>query len=366
MAAKSKFTGELLAGRMAPKTGDNWTFSVEYYAERIAQHWHQARDSIFAVAKLLVEVKHKKLEAREWEDLKRELPFSDSVIKKLLVIGDRRSWLQKPSLYKRLPSNYSTIYEIATLRPPELEAAQNEGQISTRMRRKAFIAWRQNWRSTQGGRVAVLPAHLRLRVLGWSTFAEILTDGSLSNPKAIQLTQELNRVGKRYGVHVRFSVPARKAKADLIRELQEKLNALVAPYNSEMDPQQRRLIDTALWQHRGREAGKGAKYAADCASSIENKNHPYSVHNGWNSKRLLSEMNERRIITTRLAIKDRPELGEARCLQLAIWYLETSDANERQKHKKALQRVARAKSEDSKIAESFLNEITPFEGIGLQ
>jgi hypothetical protein len=123
---------------MAPKARSNL---VSYYVVEIKQHWNKVLESIFAVCDLLVEAKDEKLESGDWERLKDELPFSDSIVKKLLVIG-RDPRLRKPSLYKLLPSKYSTIYEITRLNDEQLKAALKEGQISSRMNRAQFIAWR--------------------------------------------------------------------------------------------------------------------------------------------------------------------------------------------------------------------------------
>jgi hypothetical protein len=60
---------------------------VSYYASEIKQHWHNVLDGIFAVCDLLVEAKDEKLDRGDWELLKDDIPFSDSVLKKLLVIG---------------------------------------------------------------------------------------------------------------------------------------------------------------------------------------------------------------------------------------------------------------------------------------
>jgi hypothetical protein len=350
---------------MAPKARSNL---VPYYASEIKQRWQKVLESIFAVADLLIEAKQK-LDPRDWEDLKDELPFSDSVAEKLLLIGgDKR--LRKVRVYELLPSSYSTIYEITELNDEELRVAVKDGQISTRMRREAFIDWREQWRNAHGASSARGLSRLRIGVLGLYVFAEVLTDGSISSRKTIQLTQELDRIAKQYGVRVDYSKnehgEARKAQAELTRELQEKLQALIAPYNANVDEKELRLIDNALWQHRALETGEAPKYAPNDAHSVQNKDHPYSIQAGWDSKSILKKMNERRIITTRIPIKDREELEEAHCLQLAIWYLETSNVLERRKHKRALQRIARAKSKDSKTAESCLEQIVPFERVGLQ
>ena len=127
---------------MAPKPRSNL---VHFYASEITQRWQKVLESIFEVADLLVDAKQK-LDPRDWERLMDELPFSDSVARKLLVIGDDPR-LRKTRVYKLLPSSYSTIYEITQLKGEELNVALNEGRISTRMHRAQFIAWRNAHRA---------------------------------------------------------------------------------------------------------------------------------------------------------------------------------------------------------------------------
>jgi hypothetical protein len=160
------------------------------YAREFNQHWTKARDSIFAACDVLVRVKSKF--PKDWENFKDMLPVHDGVLKKLLPIGrDKR--LRKPYIYKRLPSCYSIIYEITQLTDEELEAAFNEGQISTRMHRDAFIKWRDARRKGQSVASAHAPGNLRVGVLGLSIFATIRTDASLSSRKAVALTQDALR-----------------------------------------------------------------------------------------------------------------------------------------------------------------------------
>jgi len=325
------------------------------YANQFKQNWTKARDSIFAACDVLVSVKSKF--PNDWETFKDMLPVHDGVLKKLVPIGkDPR--LTKPQVYKRLPSSYSIIYEITQLTDEELKAALEEGRISTRMHRDEFIKWRDARR--KGTRVASAhaPGNLRVYVLGLSIFATIRTDGSLSSRKAIKLTQELDEIAKRYGALIDYDKRGEvsKALAELTRELQQKL-ALAVPCNLHVDDRELTLIDAALWQHQG---GDAPYYAADHPGSIQNRDHPYSIQKGWNSELMLSEMKRRRIVTTRMPIKDREELGEARCLQLALWYLETSDIPKRRKHKRALERIARAQTKDSRTAEWCLGQIVPF------
>jgi hypothetical protein len=333
------------------------------YAREFKQHWTKTRDSIFAACDVLVRVKSKF--PNEWENFKDMLPVHDGVLKKLELIGKHRDRLRKPHIYNRLPSSYSIIYEITQLKDEEdLEAALKEGQISTRMHRDAFIKWRDERR--KGHRGAALPELNGLRVcaLGLSPFATLhSSERTLSSRKALELKQELDAIAKRYGLLVKYAgcEALKQARAETIDKLQQRLKRLLGPYNAHLDQAELDLIENGIWQHRALKDGK-ARYRPECSNSIENQSHRYSIHDGWDYERLLSEANRRRIITSWTPIEAKEELGEAKCLQLAICCLHANDAA---KHEKALKKIARANSKHSKFAEWCLQQIAPLKGAGL-
>jgi hypothetical protein len=330
-------------------------------AGEINQHWNKKRETIFATCDVLVMVEKriKKKFPSYWEEFKDLLPFSDSVTKKLLPIGkDRR--LRRARIYERLPSCYSTIYEITQLKKPgELEAALKEGQISTRMHREDFIKWRDARRMSHPAALHDGLNGLRVGILGLSPFARLLSSGTLSGPKALKLKQELDALAKRYPLVVEYAdcQPLQEARAATIGDLRRRLQRLLVPYNAHLGQGELDLIESAIWQHRAIEDGKTAPYRPEQSNSVENKSHRYSIHDGWDYERLLSEANKQRIITSWTPIEDKDELGEAKCIQRAIWHLQSNDAA---KHEKALEKIARANSKHSKFAEWCLQQIAPF------
>ena len=347
---------------MAPKPRSNL---VHFYASEITQRWQKVLESIFEVADLLVDAKQK-LDPRDWERLMDELPFSDSVARKLLVVGDDPR-LRKTRVYKLLPSSYSTIYEITQLKGEELNVALNEGRISTRMHRAQFIAWRNAHRAGEKDTNALN------KIPDWvsaSMFAAIslYPEGLLPINKALKLKDELTSIWKRYGIYgvdIRYGAQERrvlqKARSELAGKFRTEFQKAVANLNCQLDQDKLDLIESALWQHRAREAGESLPYPPEHPSSIEHKNHPYSLLRGWNYKCLLKETRDRRIITTWTSIKDLEELGQAKCLQLAIGYLETKNFHEEWKLQRTLESIANSKSKDSKFAQHCLKQL-----VGLQ
>jgi hypothetical protein len=343
---------------MAPKARSNL---VHYYASEIEKHWSKALESIFAVSVLLIEARKKLLDPSDWESLKDELPFSDSVLKKLLAIG-RDARLRKANLYKLLPPNYSIIYEVTQLEDEELQTAVMEGEISPRMRRAPFIAWRNDHR---GGENDYDPFKKIPSAVSASIFAALTIypdPGQLPVNKALKLKDELTSIWKRYGLYgvdVQYGQQERmvmqKARSELAEKFRAEFHKAVANLNRQLDQDKLDLIESALWQHRALESGEPLPYLPDHPNSIENKRHPYSIHRGWTYKSLLKETQGRRIITTWTPIKDSEGLGQAKSLQLAIHYLEGTRG--RGKSKAELESIARARSKDSKFAEECLKQL---------
>ena len=338
---------------------------VSYYATEIKGYWHKALESIFAVCALLIEAK-KKLDPRDWELLKDELPFSDSVLKKLLVIG-KDSRLQKRVVYDLLPPNYSIVYEVTQLTDDELETAVQQGEISPRMRRTTFISWRNAHR--EGENDDDVPKKIPSWVSA-SVFAglQLYPEGLLPINKARKLKDELTSIWKRYGTYglqIIYGGQERavlqKARSELAGKFRSEFRKAVVSLNTQLDQNKVDLIESALWQHHELEAGQPLPYSPERPNSIENKKHPYSVHHGWTYKSLLKETRARKIITTWTPIKDSEGLGKAKCLQLAIWYLETTKSLSRWRFQEGLKRIAETKSKNSKFAEQCLKQLAGLE-----
>jgi hypothetical protein len=333
---------------------------VSYYATKIKEHWQKALESIFAVCDLLIEAKTK-LDPSDWERLKDELPFSESVCKKLFVIGNDAR-LRKTRLYELLPSNYTILYEVTQLDDEELDAAVKQGEIWPRMNRATFIGWRNQMRSglKDQGESKRIPS-----VASASIFAavSIYPDaGQLPFNKALKLIEELTSIWKRYGIYgvdVQYGGQERavrqKARAELADGFRAEFHKAITKINNRIDQKKLDLIESALWQYRALEAGEPLPYSPDHRDSIEHKRHPYSIKRGWTYKSLLKETQDRQIITTWTPIKDSEGLGQAKSLQLAIHYLEGTRG--RGKSIAELESIAKAKSKDSKFAEECLKRL---------
>jgi hypothetical protein len=281
LAILGAFTGEFGGVAMALRARSNL---VPYYASEIKARWQKVLESIFEVADLLKQAK-KKLDQTEWEDLKDELPFSDSVATKLLKIGEDKR-LRKPTVYNLLPSSYSIIYEIHQLKDDELKLATKDGQISTRMHRARFIKWCNEQRFGppevwQGLEIIEGPPLTN----AFAALVMVYPPETYKPHRVIKANDELNALAKRYNLLMFPGAEQRpvfqKARTELTQKLRAQFYKIVAPFNKSVDQDERDRIEDALWQHRIFAAGEKPPYSPDQASSIENEMHPFSIKKGW-------------------------------------------------------------------------------------
>jgi len=115
------------------------------YVEVIGQLWSKAQAAFLEIGKLLIRAKDTLPHGEYTTALEARLPFSARTAYQLreatrwaLEMDKRRA-----IPLSRLPGSYSTIYQLSTLDPPTLKAAESEGLIRPNLRRSELIAWRQ-------------------------------------------------------------------------------------------------------------------------------------------------------------------------------------------------------------------------------
>ena len=100
---------------------------VTYYVKHIQANWAKAADSILEVSRLCAEA-NRELSPQDKADLREVLQFSSAMFSKLAKIGaDQR--LQKPTMQKLLPPNYSIIYEVSRLDNPGFQRVVDAGLL---------------------------------------------------------------------------------------------------------------------------------------------------------------------------------------------------------------------------------------------
>jgi len=115
---------------------------VSSYREVISDSWHRTVQGVLETANLLVEA-YNSLDDDEWDQLKSNLSFKDSVCSMMMSIGDTKRF-NKKSVQKRLPANYNILYEFSKLDDDEWDQAIDEGLVDTDTTTSAVRKWKNN------------------------------------------------------------------------------------------------------------------------------------------------------------------------------------------------------------------------------
>jgi hypothetical protein len=133
-------------------------FVLELRGE-VRRHWGAARDSFLAIGRALVAAEAR-LSKLEYERLRagmdRLFPFGDAVASQLRQVARAVDDNRIPE--DSCPGSYATAYQIAVLKPNELEMAMARGLIRQDVTRKEIIPFRReikhsstraNWNPTE-------------------------------------------------------------------------------------------------------------------------------------------------------------------------------------------------------------------------
>lgn len=341
----------------------------ESYAQQINKHWATATHAIYETSRLLNEAKKElkpgHADTPEWLDFKRRLPFGDSVLKKLMVIGGYTP-LKEPSLQQLLPPNYTIIYEVTRLDPKsELPIAIQDNRIHPKMRRQDFIQWRSSLRvpaksppSNRQPRTSAPPS---------SAFASLEVAPDFDSNAFTALHKDLVRLEKKHNLTVCFGKQASsiklQARQQRCAELRAELHQQISRVSSDLSHEELDLIESTAFQMRryqdklDREA-KGYSsvkmiYEPTDSVSIEHPDHPYSVKT-WNNRSFFQHLNDRNIVTQWTPVERLKGFGDLEMLARAVALLETSSTAVRQKHLTKLRNVTRRKSTNAPHAKRML------------
>ena len=129
-------SNEISPGKNSLRKG---MYSVASYAELIGESWRRSVEAIMEVARLCVEASER-LSPQERRELVDKLPFSGTVLSKLIKIG-KNERLQAPEVQRLLPPNYTIIYSLAGLHKYDLNRAIAERVVGPDMRRIDLEKW---------------------------------------------------------------------------------------------------------------------------------------------------------------------------------------------------------------------------------
>jgi hypothetical protein len=149
---------DVFAGTDLVEDKEKVRFVLELRGE-VRRHWGAARDSFLAIGRALVAAEWR-LSKLEYERLRagmdRLFPFGDAVASQLRKVA--RAVDDKRIPEDSCPGSYATAYQIAVLKPHELQMAMDRGLIREDVTRKEIVLFRNeikqnsaraNWNPTE-------------------------------------------------------------------------------------------------------------------------------------------------------------------------------------------------------------------------
>ena len=139
---------DVFAGTNLIEDKEKVQFVLELRGE-VRRHWGAARDSFLAIGRALVAAEAR-LSKFEYERLRagmdRLFPFGDAVASQLRRVARAVDESRIPE--SDCPGSYATAYQIAVLKPNELELAIARGLVRQDVTRKEIISFRNEIRRT--------------------------------------------------------------------------------------------------------------------------------------------------------------------------------------------------------------------------
>lgn len=111
------------------------------YVREIARLWREAQHSFLAIGRYLVQAKQKLPHGEFQKMVEASLPFGRQTAYELRMIAEAVDRGRIPEL--KLPQSSSVAYQLATLKPEDLAAADQDGLVRSDLRRPEIIAWKR-------------------------------------------------------------------------------------------------------------------------------------------------------------------------------------------------------------------------------
>lgn len=113
----------------------------EEYAREISRLWREAQQSFLAIGRYLVQAKRKLAHGEFQRLVEASLPFGRQTAYELRMIAEAVDGGRIPE--PKLPQAASVAYQLATLKPDDLAAADQDGLVRPDLRRFEIIAWKR-------------------------------------------------------------------------------------------------------------------------------------------------------------------------------------------------------------------------------
>lgn len=123
--------------------------SPDEYVREISRLWREAQQSFLAIGRYLVQAKRKLAHGEFQKLVEASLPFGRQTAYELRMVAEAVDGGRIPE--PKLPQAASVAYQLATLKPEDLAAADQDGLLRPDLRRPEIVAWkRERLRRTAG------------------------------------------------------------------------------------------------------------------------------------------------------------------------------------------------------------------------
>ncbi|WP_144404721.1 DUF3102 domain-containing protein [Belnapia sp. F-4-1] len=121
----------------------------EEYVREISRLWREAQQSFLAIGRYLVQAKRKLAHGEFQRMVDASLPFGRQTAYELRMIAEAVDCGRIPE--PKLPQAASVAYQLATLKPDDLAAANQDGLVRPDLRRPEIITWKRERLCRQAG-----------------------------------------------------------------------------------------------------------------------------------------------------------------------------------------------------------------------
>tara|TARA_Y100001963_G_scaffold159620_1_gene264130 strand:+ start:1697 stop:2794 length:1098 start_codon:yes stop_codon:yes gene_type:complete len=343
---------------------------VSEYRVRIEKSWFKTVEGIIETAKTLTDAQIK-LSPIEFETLKNGLPFGDSVRSMMLSIGNTNRFELKRTT-PLLPPNYNILYEFSTLDNEEWKQAQEDGIVNPNITTSEVRKWKQSLRlglpktKTSGTSTKKKPSTSQIK---YHAFIPPITGLDDKKKKKVEtILKTLRKQLESLNIDLIFNddpQPNRREilqdkKNILINDLEERLENGLKKFNRKVSPEELDRITSAYYQYRYyQDKGsypypKNVKYNQYTLDDIRHSGNKFG-EDKMGFKKFMKYVRDNKIITQWTPIREWGELGDAKCIKLALEHTKSDSNVARGNYKRQLKQIANRKSTNSKYAQKYLD-----------
>ena len=338
------------------------TRKVVEYRDLITESWHKTVQGVLETAGHIVNA-YEELNWDEWEQLKGDLPFGDSVCSMMMGIGNTKRF-DKKNIQKKLPPNYNILYEYSKLDDGEWNKAVSEGIVDTDITTAAVRKWTTGIRF--GGGQSTTTSAPPIPSIGNSFYAGVPSIDDLPDDEKdiVQtLVEDLQKEIHPFGLDIIYRQDGKTQRQqslqddrdNLIEKLEQELATALDKFNNKL-VSRRELdrINDSYYQWRYNQHHNKYPYQKTHKESIQNKSHPYSVDK-MDFPGFMKEIRDLQVITQWTPIREWGSLGKEKCIKLALDHSKSTTANQRSNFKRQLKNIVSRGDKNAPHAQKYLD-----------